>query len=80
MKQTFTKDEVQKAIAAMNFIGTHAKFGETAPNMTFMVQARNHWAVLEQTIKKMEDHILEYTELRKLKDDTTSTGRSEPSE
>lgn len=81
MKQTFTKEEVQKVVAAVNFIGKYATFGEDLPKMPFMIQARNHWAILEQTIKKMEDHILEYGEVRKLRDDSTeSTGRAEPSE
>jgi hypothetical protein len=56
---TFSQEDLDKYIDALNFIATETTFGSEAPKIAYIIKARNHFSFLQSLAPKIEANIAE---------------------
>ena len=55
----FTETDEKRYVEALNWIAQNAKFGESAPDIQFMLAGYKHFSFLQSLIPKINSNILQ---------------------
>ena len=59
LNMSFSKDDKDNFVAALNFIAKEAKFGTGPTNVKYSIVVRNHFSFLQSIVAKIDSHVLD---------------------
>ena len=67
MENKFKEEDIEKYIAALNYIASNSKFGDM--DIKSVIECRNHFAYLQSIVDKLKANILEVKSVKQVKKD-----------